>query len=166
MGIDYNVYVGPYALCQNELVDKETTRLSCPNKDCCRYNRRPLDKQKFCTQCGTKISEIPTTIKQLRVKSWEMFDDLQEHLWLLGDDFKDTPEHSEIWRSNMKGIGKRFDPKYDEYVRPLGVCDPEMDELQEIAAFEEQAAESLKQLREAYGEDNVKITWGIIGWMS
>ena len=161
MGIDYNVYIGPYVLCQNEKVEAEEMMRTCPKKSCPGHKKRPHPHgSKFCTECGSKFDEVPVKVKTDRVESWELLEELENQICIITDEFKGIPKHCDIWISNG-GLGKHFDPKYDTWVAELGAVGEES-----IQEFEEKCAKSLTRLCDEYGEKNVEIKWGTIGWMS
>jgi len=160
MGVDYNVYIGPYALCQNEKVNKEDEMHTCPKKSCSGHKKHPPHGAKFCTQCGAEFNKVPIVYKADRIESWELMEELQSQVCVLTEGFKGLPKHCDVWIGNG-GVGKHFDPKYDTWGMELESVGEES-----IQEFEEECAGALARLREEYGEENVEIKWGTFGWMS
>lgn len=167
MGFSANTYIGPYARCQNGKTTVEVTVNACGNPTCPQVAKERYEKVKFCETCGTAIGPVKVSRTQDRVPTG----DLQEYV--IGG--KMTPINTEfgfkgwedvdVWINNLNTIpvGKHYEPKSEIY--HLENPKPEMI-AEEIKQFEQLCADSLAELRKAYGPENVKISWGILGWMS
>src|SRR4051812_31110964 len=104
MGTDYNVFVGPYIRCINNVVEKDIDHFGCPR---CRF---PAFRGTFCSACGTMMRTF--TVKgpanmvsadQVDVAMHE--NGMYRELWNVNDSPKD-----EDWYTGK--IGKQIDPKY------------------------------------------------------
>lgn len=159
MGIDYNVYAGPY-------IEIKVTKLpthkvewefhACPNAMCNSF--RKSQNGKFCCNCGTPI-------RLFKEESDEAWDDLHGMAEELGIDDQVSPDFSEetngdtqIWYPILDNrMGGSWSVKYENVWEDL----TDLDVKVEIRKVEEQCDKALKILEEIYGVKPA-IKWGII----
>ncbi len=164
MGIDRNLYLGPYAKTTTEVVSKEEDRCG----------HLPLDTQeKFCSECGTRISDRIYRHKGDAVsfypeEAWKNPDALSSTSWVGPPEIykKGEKEYRDyLWLPNASRPGKpkrkgvsNVD-KHDEVVIDIQNVDIEA----EIEWFKT-AYPELQKLEEAFG--NLTVGWGFIQWFS
>ena len=152
MGVDHNVYAGPFALCQNEQQEKVGTKLSCTNSGCSNYGKTLHDK--FCPNCGFPVGDFDITYTTERVDSYDLADVMCLMCCVGG-------LYGDVWVSN--DISDDFyDFGHEHFVK----CLMGEEVSKAIDDFKKKHISDLEMLKEAYGEDNVKIKWGVVGWMS
>jgi hypothetical protein len=167
MSVEYHAYAGPFVVCRNEKVEVERKIRCCSNESCPKYQSRQWKTEiQFCPTCGTEIGEMTKKEDGLRVASFDLLEEIQNRLgpanWEYG--FKQFAEEAaalEVWVTNDRGLGKHFDARRECYAVEF-----EPEAIQGVQAFKEQYAEPLAKLIEAYGEENVEIKWGFLGWLS
>lgn len=58
MGIDYNIYIGPYIETKANLINETFEYKTCLNDECINIKEKELDykniKEKFCSFCGNE----------------------------------------------------------------------------------------------------------------
>jgi hypothetical protein len=162
MGIDYATYLGPYIVCKTEIEDAKATMKSCTNVKCKTYKQERWGAKKFCDECGQKIGEIEISVKQNKVDTNVLSDELNEAMTVpSGDSFHDLTRDNkiDIWYGNRQdGIGISFDPKdevmYEEF---------ESNTIKvQIDDFVKEYAKELEIIKNAYGAENVSVKWGLI----
>jgi hypothetical protein len=162
MGIDINTFVGPFVACKNEAADVERTVRCCTNAECHKHKYNIFDKgTKFCVACGSAIDKVTITVEGQKVSCGDMVEEFHDDLWVASGEYGFDDKSIDTWISN-KGAGKYYDAKRECYAK---VIKPEDIEPQ-IEAFKEKHSAALAKLIEAYGEENVEIKWGVLGWMS
>src|SRR5581483_546144 len=109
MGIDYNVWIGPFAefKYKTKPVWKKHEYTGCLNKGCDRF-QKPCEK--FCGSCGHKSG---VCVKHEEVKDtidWEVLDGLREEYYkhdLYLEEYTEGSAATHHWC----GKGKGFDPR-------------------------------------------------------
>jgi len=169
MGVDYNVYLGPYLKCQNPDVDKQVTKLTCPNTSCAKHMQwRGHDP--FCAKCGSQIVDVTTTQHKPRVCGSSLLEELNEVFYAPGTCYAQYPfeDHVDVWIPNTKPktiFGSRqasFDARYDTGM--TRVCPSLIED--ETDAFKRVFVKELTKMCEAYGADCVSIHWGLLSYAS
>ena len=161
MSIDYNAHVGPFIICKNEPVELENTTRSCNNENCAKYKISIWNKEiKFCPTCGSEIKEMSVMVKGMKINPHEI-EGVDGRLSFVQTETEfEQFKGRDLWISNLRGIGgKCLDPRYDTYC----ITPPEDIEI-EIEQFCEIFATEIGWLSVAYGEGNVEISWGFLGW--
>lgn len=149
MGMDQTVYFGPFLHCINTPIKIEEQVPGCKKCD------KQMSSQ-FCSTCGTKQSILRRSRTQPKVDWWEICEAHDEALYR-------TPERSdgdnEYFLPNRHGVGRTFS-KYTDQFDPI----TDIDKQSDIEQFEEQFADIIQAMKQAYGEDNVSIKWGFINY--
>ncbi len=160
MGVDYNVYVGPYV--EIEILKKPTKKETyeypgCP-KPICRKYHEAQNKAKFCSDCGAAIETIVEEVDE----EWDIYE-LLEHHEVIGEMYPDSIDEE-------NGDTQLFFPcaedlkagswslKYDSVWEDLSDLNVE----EEIQKVKDQCSKSLAILEEVYGAKPV-VKWGVIG---
>ena len=156
MGIDYNVYVGPFIECIPTKVMRTEEHPGCP-----KCNRETHGK--FCSKCGTPIGILTKQVEDYLVD----YGDCEQAFLDAGLEEDDlyTIDHdkpSVILVANSKGFGHSIDPKYEFGL----LIDEEIDAVAEKTKLSEMYAKHIEILKSLYGEDNVSVRWGIISYTS
>ena len=165
MGIDRNLYLGPYAKTTTEVVNKKEDRCGHLPEN---------TKEKFCSECGTRMSERfykhkGDVVEFCQEEAWKNPDALSTTSWVSPPNIykKDKKEYRDyLWLPNARRPGK---PKregvadidrYDEVVVDI----QNVDVKAEIEWFRTAYAPELQKLEEAFG--NLTVGWGFIQWFS
>lgn len=154
MGVDTNIYLGPYVSCKRRPVETVTSVRACTNPLC---KTMPTGigaaSVKFCAQCGHPIGDSPR-----KVASWTHFADV------VGDDvfvdleggYHDEKSKIVLLGSNCSTRGgdpRGFHHHGDAHEDMTGVVIS-----LETCWFEDYYAEALGKLRESF--DDVRVLWG------
>lgn len=154
MGIDRNLYIGPYVKCKKDLVKVEVSEKGCPQ--CKRATTNA-----FCSKCGTQSGTFPKIVKAEKVDTWELTEKMKERLITVPScgEFGDKIEY---YIPNVK-FPRKIEPELGDLrsddinfvlpVSPQAIND-------ELSSFETFFAQQLTMLKDAYGE--YEISWGII----
>jgi len=169
MGIDYTTYMGPYARCKTSKVPATEKISTCSNEQCKEHPTKIWDKKKkFCEGCGSPIQERDIPIQVDNVNAYELRMSIKESLYDVPGDswrFWMRENNTHVWLANQRVSGARgfsFDPEGNIQFIPVT---PEL-MAAEIKLFIEHYTKELDVLRQAYGEDNVEIQWGLIHYIS
>lgn len=160
MGVDYNVYVGPYIEYRVQII---TTLISpCTQEDC------PKSQDPYCPQCGMSAEKQS---KMLTVKREEP----EIYFWEepFNERFYNPRSHSPLGAEedemktyqalpNIGNWGDNIDPKYEEDIIEMQNLD-----IQEIVSrFEYEFEKELNILKEMCGIENVEVKYGVLVYMS
>ena len=171
MGVDRNTSIGPYMIVLGEKVEEiERSANACSDKECDNYKSNKEISEKFCSKCGSTVK--PKLFKE------EYKRDAYKLLWDLEDEGI-IDEEEFCWTDPM-GCGggvflanesSPFEIKrrknddgikgYDEVIDLTGINSSE-----EITWFNERYKKAIDIFKKEFGEDNVKIGWGVIEWYS
>lgn len=169
MGVDSNAYIGPFVVCKNHPEERKATIRSCINKGCSQHGKSSYGQGNFCQSCGSPIGDLEKTYIGVKVERWELFEEIQSIICPIGTEgaqFQELGggEQIDIWINNCRliDVGHNFDPRRDSFAF---IPEPK-DAEKSIQVFKEKCAEGIAKLIEAYGEENVEIKWGFLGWLS
>ena len=112
MGSELSVYIGPFAKCTNEQVDKKIKSKSCPNSQCKAYYAISAKSAQFCDCCGTKLEELESAIQASKVDLRIILGEIKERLFPIHDRL-----NNHYWRPNIKG-GKEHIVLIYDLVKP------------------------------------------------
>lgn len=166
MGVDYGVYLGPYAVASFHMVTVAVEARTCINPEC-KNRGDSFAVSKFCPECGSAITTIGRETPRPSVDPWEVAEKIGGALHLpLGDNFADEMDKmmAHLWLPNRTndGVGwTGFDPR--RVVQNVRVAHNRIDH--ETARFLSYYSEALSALRAAYGPDKVVIDWGLISYI-
>lgn len=167
MGIDYSLYIGPYARCKvGEVMVSETIR-TCSNADCVLYKDTGIGFRKFCSECGSQVKDRQVPAIGLVVDVEDLRDEINDRLVTpSGSDFCDWMQKNKthVWISNItnvKGLYWSSDPTCDT---SLTVMDPDVI-FKEVTVFRQFFQKELTVIEKAYGKDNFSIEWGVINYI-
>lgn len=157
MSVSYYSYCGPYIRCVKKYEIKKIEFNGCTNIKCLKYHAQA--NSNFCSKCGNPIGKLFHTVN---VQVNRQLHDL------IGEDILQvvtTFDKYDILLSNKspKNIDKirqyciNFKESNYQDLTDLNVH-IEMDELAKFYAKE------IDKLKILYGEDQVKICWGILTW--
>ena len=160
--MEYSTYVGPYVQCRVETTTEEEPFLGCTNGAC--VNAAKDLCTAFCPECGAPRGE------RIRILTVDVIDDgdVEEILRNVfrtpnGDGYLawSRKHHMHVWIVNHTERMER-DPVLDSSASfSLSTITREIVH-REIAGLAAVFSRELKRLREVYGEDAVRIRWGIV----
>lgn len=155
--MSYHVFVGPYLEVHNPVRPIIKQRPSCPNPKC-NLHKKKADS-KFCPQCGTKNE--PTDYESTGKTEFNICDEFKtERLTELR--FEGMPKACKdymYFHSNIDSGAGRTLSDDSEFI-PMDVRTP----INETNVFETLFAEEIQRIKEVFGEDRVKIKWGVIAY--
>jgi len=165
MSLDYSIHIGPYLECQVAKVQVQKEKRTCVNVECKNHGKAfysqyaPIEKI-FCELCGNKIETISTPIEMDSVHTGELRDKIKEKLIPLGGNFNSKEEH--YWVSNQREDSHiSYDPKTpDEEKIITELVFNKMSAM--MSQFEEYFEKEIKIIKKEYGEDRVKIKFGVL----
>jgi hypothetical protein len=99
MGIDRNLFIGPYVKCKIEKVKKQVTVTGCPK---CKVEIG----EPFCCKCGTPRDTFSKTQIEEKVNTWKLEEKLKEQL-ITVPDCGTFSEKFDIYISNVRFPRKR-----------------------------------------------------------
>lgn len=153
MSYDTNVYIGAYIECYNPRVKTDITELEC----CGKTHKQGTN---FCSECGKKL--IPVKTHESMEKSVDVSkvsDDINEEL--LPTNFYDHEfeghEIKDVW---ITAYGED-EIELDE-IKDIG----SIDIPKEIEEFKLKFSEEISIIGRAYGEENIKIKYGLMVYYS
>lgn len=160
MGVDYNVYIGPYVKIHNPKKNSFDEFQGCNTGNC--VKRMKPSSSKFCDTCGKPIVLVKKpTKKSIDVDFYELTD---EHLVPVLCHYYDVPPDYNFLVPNKKWCERttHFDPRSF-----AGEIDfDHKDVLTELVKFESTFDKWLQIVKEKFGETNVVIKWGTIFYAS
>lgn len=164
MGIDVTTYLGPYFECKVERTTRVSSYRGCPTPGCRLCAKEVGESTIYCSRCGSGIVTLSKSACVDAIDWDEVREALHDSFYLaMGDDLgrwmRDEGVH--IWIENRdirESGGKSFDPCSHSiwYVVDAETLTRETIRLHEKCKIE------LEILRKFYGEDNVKIKWGLL----
>ena len=154
--MDASVYIGPYIKISGDLTTSKTLiKRVCPN------GHKVADDAAFCSQCGLRTTK----------ESFEKKEKLRPYTIL----WNELEREDDLW--SPQGLDKTLIPnnRPKEYIR-LNVDDTDEVDLtnkdlnnlkkEHIIWFHDEYTKHVIVLRKYYGDDNVKVCWGIITYWS
>jgi hypothetical protein len=173
MSINHTVYIGPYVLCHDTLVDQPEDFRTCMNKTCRNHNHK-ANSPPFCPECGHKIQGITQIQKTKKVNTSIIYENLNEVLSPV-ENFEDDNCY---WVCNKQNpTCYSYDPcccgelsltYAEEYGFRIeggshpGILSPD----DGLELFKSMYKAELDVLIAFYGEANVEVFWGILNWAS
>lgn len=166
MGVDRNLYFGPYVKCKAEFVEKE---ISDPG--CTKCNKKH-ESASFCPTCGSPIGKLVRKERDTKVDTWDLVERMKEKLSNVWSPY----ESSNTWGNagfdyyipnvEVKGIGGHTPDKGDHCGEDDDFALPISADLieRELEKFGEFFKKELAMLKKEYGD--YTIAWGIMQWYS
>lgn len=160
MGVSYNVYVGPYVEITG---DKEIVTIKI-NRFCAEHPDLKQEKNKFCSECGSLITESEyeekKTVSPVRYFNDNVGYEVWDRIW--------SPENLEnIFLSNRDVPGLiMIDSYMGKYHNVNEIEDPEHLSLTQRSWFFQEHKEDIDIFIKMFGGENVKVKWGIISYVS
>ena len=148
------MYIGPYVVCDVELVIIEEKHRTCSSKSCKFFELIRIG-QFFCSFCGSKIEDRLIKKTKEKINKNEVYELLNEKMYYKYVHLKsDTNAKQHFWFSNKSEVNDllKTQEKYITY------------ELRkkEKNAFKTFHKKEINILNNLYGKDKVKICWGIL----
>lgn len=161
MSTDYNTYVGPYIKVYNPKKPSTKEYHSCTNKKCKNYEVELSSK--FCDKCGDKIQLIK--VPSSEAIDFNVYEKCNEVIAEVMCEYKpDELKEYNIYISNNrdKYDNSVFDPKYETYAINADAISlkDNLDKFSDAFKFE------IQKLKSVFGNSNVEIKWGVLGWTS
>ena len=166
MGIDYSTYIGPYVECRFSNKDDIEKRRCCPKKDCKEYGKNLWDeKQKFCNQCGEKITAVEFPVVVGAVDEYEIRMSFNEALHTpMGDElhFWQKENNIHIWMPNQYLKCEEY-PRIELEHQQSSIRDIPVElPANQIEAFKIQFEKEIAVLESNYGKENMTFKWGVV----
>lgn len=161
MSTDYNTYVGPYIKVYNPKKPSTKEYHSCTNKKCKNYEVELSSK--FCDKCGDKIQLIK--VPSSEAIDFDVYEKCNEVIAEVMCEYKpDELKEYNIYISNNRNKYNNsiYDPKYETYAINATVNSLTEDIYKFWMAFDKE----IVKLKYVFGDDNVEIKWGVLGWTS
>lgn len=155
MSTEYQLHVGAYLEVYNPEKPSTTEYYACPKRSCSNFQVKCSTK--FCPVCGTAISlvTVPTPVRIKFDVYEECLDNLAE---VEGDSLPDEKQDYILFVSNItNGSG----------ISTQGSTLKEVTEKtikNDLVEFKDIFKGEIIRIKEVFGEDNVKVKWGIIGY--
>lgn len=156
MGVDYTVYVGPYFTCENEKVQQGKSISICATETC--KFRPPNESFKYCPRCGNEIVIEMEDDWIWKVNVGEIYEKLEDRLSEMGPDRR---EPFNYWVPNFNFKDRRK-TSFGDYWCGAVVITPEEIEV-ETGWLASNFPVEFEALKCEYGQNKVKIEWGVIG---
>jgi len=174
MGVDRNTSIGPYMIVRGEVMEKvKDTVHTCSNVKCENYQEnKNLKKEKFCSKCGYLVAEKEYSYEH-KIDAHSLYNEITYNS-------EEFDEDALCWTDPMgcgggvfianyhspydKKMMQRKDEllsKYDEVV-DLSDVDPQS----EINWFNKEYKGIIDTFKEKFGEESVKVGWGVVDWYS
>ena len=173
MSVDRNTNIGAYMIVDGEKTEMiERSVNTCSNEDCKNYKSNKNCDGKFCSICGSLVK--PKTFEEeYKTGPRDVYDYLAYE-----DDENGVDENDLCWTGQVDCSGGVFisnecSPfeKKRENTRLAdkynGVTDlTDIDLSEEIGWFNKKYKTIIDTFKKEFGEDSVKIGWGVIEWYS
>jgi hypothetical protein len=159
MSSEYQVYIGPYAVCTCPVVETTKTVRACPNTKCILH--RTNSGESFCCACGTAIDNVAVPVRKPAVDAWDMEERIDHVLRGPGGEewFEKEQAGTRVWLASENRVDGGRDFHYD--IDETEICDVQPSDItKEIAMFLTQYARALDALRSTY--TTMDVRWGII----
>jgi hypothetical protein len=157
MSIDYYRYVGPVVVCKTpvETVEEPDGRVCVAQPE--RHGRH--ETAKFCPDCGaeTKVRTKP------RKRTRDPLDNWSDHGFDLICERPDGwPKDEHLYVVNLVNDATRrpFRVEDEEHREFVSAADIQAD----VKWLSERCAVSIAKLVAVYGEENVRLDWGVFTW--
>lgn len=162
MGISYHVTLGAYFECKTKEVKESQKYRACGGEDCSQRKQDVWDnKKKFCSECGGAIKDLTRTVRAPAVDPYDVsVEALKESIYHADLDEKFTDgEVIHRYLSN-RGIAHEM---WDPHCTANFVKEFDGEEAQtDMDALEAGHKNDFNYLMSVYGDDNVRIKWGLI----
>jgi hypothetical protein len=155
MGVYYYVYLGPYAVCKNPKKVEQVPHRGCLKQGCAKHKRDVTVDVSFCSGCGDAIGEWSTQRETTVVRFHDLFNggDPLTQINIDGDPKEYVIPNERRNAPRVFGLGQRN----------VGVTPVREDMIPaEVEWFQKVFADEIAEMREAYGQENVTISWGAL----
>ena len=152
MSVDYNKMVGAYAKVYNPLTEKESFIYACVNEKC-------VDKGKkcssdFCPRCGKEISKKKVMIYE-RIE-FDCEEALNDKMYRV---MKDDEYYYYISNISADNDGFLEEDAFENEITPEQITSG-------LAKLNKNRSKEISKLKKVFGEENVKVKWGVLCWVS
>jgi len=168
MGLDYDVYVGPYIECKVTKISDSVPAVGCVNEQCIKFKMQLAEPGSYCSACGDMVGSFPIVVKRDSVDSSDLLKDdgfCNIFSMPMGDMIErvmDTRDIHVYIPNEIKAPGCTFDPRSDFDIRGLNPKSLVYDPARWKAQVDGTSA--YKAMVAAYGVENIKFQWGVINW--
>lgn len=160
MGMDLELYVGPYIKILKKKIFEKDIEAGCIDKQCSK--RKKATSAKYCPECGSKIQKYEiTTLKKV-----DWFDISEKHK--IEDSFFDATsnefddnKHIVLIPNQNKYIPKNWKKKSGDEFYLVDDLDPSYI-TKDLNDFPKLAEKVITILNSEFGQENVSIHWGIL----
>lgn len=156
MGLDYHLYMGPYVECWVREEKREVDVYGCTNPSCKEHAKRdrwPNSDKKFCAACAAPWGASKKTIDHVPSPYTVLGDDADSFVRLYSEGEGDEAVYL---GSNRRGDRQHhYDTRSDSLHQDMA----DIDQMTEMAGFEQAFSAEIEKLKEAY--DDVTVRWGV-----
>ena len=163
MSVDYEVYFGPYVEVTTKMVETKATVHACSNPNCGNF-QRTTSQGPYCSKCGQEITgcEVDEMTSQPDIDQFIEDDEFCTVLMPVVNDCTDHLNRTQnLWvftPNQIDAPGTLFYVKEESGYRDVhpGAMDADTDYLE--------ALPETQRLREYFGDENVRVKWGVLNW--
>lgn len=151
MGADLSIKIGPYI----KVKGKKTKTVTKIKRECPNHKRANNEKNKFCFECGSEVKNVEYQ-REISVLPLSVLSKYEDRVFI--------PEGMEnIVVPNINAPGHiKFDPEYgSDFVNLLDKKDIIEKQTNWV---EEEYSKEIQSLKDEFGESNVEICWGVLGY--
>jgi len=162
MSVSSSVYCGPFVCCKETLVSVYQEKTGCCQKGCLCFHKPLMDYQKvkFCPQCGSRINTWQVEGTKPKVTPYKIWGDLMplNHVNVRKEG------HAVLVPYEQRGEPRQFRYYMRDYPSVCVSLVGQETQDKEIAWLRDAFAKEIKDLEEAYGQDHVTVSWGLLMW--
>ena len=149
MSVDYTKMVGAYAKVYNPLTEKESFIYACVNEKCMDNGKKCPSN--FCPRCGKEIGKKKVMISE-RIE-FDCYKELDEKMYraMKDDDYC-------YYVSNISTEDDHLEDISENEITPEQIASG-------LAKFNENRSREISKLKKVFGEENVKVKWGVLCWI-
>lgn len=160
MGTDYTVHLGPYIKVHNPATPSTTECYCCPNVNCKQYKKKASETAVFCFTCGYKIKLI--TFLSDKPRKFDVYTEYDGNLREAMTEYKPKGHNDYTFLISNKKEGPHisFNPERECYAQSI----TQTTISESIDTFTKIHEKDIAKLRKVFGDDAVKIHYGILSW--
>ena len=154
---DTRTYIGAFAECKNQLKQETIMLRRCPNPGCKRHNKQYSLAVNFCDICGSPLEGFTTltlAVSTPTVDAWRVSEAIDEALTYATMD----NDAVTIWMPNLRNEN----PVSVEVEEGKYLVLEAMTAADHMTNFLDRYGDALKHLQATYGEDSVRVRWGVV----
>lgn len=168
MSWDYTIYVGPFVQCSTKTSPTMRSTTVCSNTDCADRKSWKALANGFlhCPKCGSKTERAERVVEgrvSADISQWDVVEGTKERLSMGGTSNCADPDPGTHLFVPNTGRPRNFTYCRDDPKTGL-LLDDIPDKIdKDTAWFTQEFAEEIAFCKETYGEENVRVRWGVLG---